>query len=102
MSELLKNSTATALGIELQFELLLAFVGVYELWEIPAISKRMATLRNPKQKRFTSSFRLSRLDVNSTATWFEHILSIVTDHNRHIESRRRRLHSDKSVHVDAR
>ena len=28
---------STALGIELQFELLLAFVGVYELWEIPGI-----------------------------------------------------------------
>jgi hypothetical protein len=28
---------STALGIELQFELLLAFVAVYELWEIPGI-----------------------------------------------------------------
>ena len=28
---------STALGIELQFELLLAFVGAYELWEIPGI-----------------------------------------------------------------
>jgi hypothetical protein len=40
-----KCEQSTALGIELQFRLLLAFMGTYEMWEIPGILEESGYLK---------------------------------------------------------
>ena len=68
------TTRSTALGKELKLDLLMAFVGAWEIWKFPTFLKNTDISTNPKPRSFVPA-PSSRWNGSCVATSFKHIFS---------------------------
>ena len=68
----------TVLGKELKLDLIMAFVGAWDMWEIPSILEEHTDISTRLKQRPCSPFHCSRVSAGSNGWCFEHTSSFVT------------------------